>query len=282
MVFRLRQQSEEISAQVEKLVLKAERIADQVVHGAHARKKSGSGEAFWQFREYTQDDDVRHIDWRQSAKTDRIFIKQKEEEKAQKALFWSCGAESMRYCLNDGGMEKIEAGRVFSLALGLLAVRGGDQVGDFDTGRTGHSEAAVRRLAHDLLRDNAATLPNVTSALPRHAHVFLCGDFLAPLENIAERFERIGARTRQGIVVQILDPAEIEFPFAGRVEFREHDADDTVQIDHAVSVRDEYIKRFKAHCEGLRALCETLGWQYVLHRTDEDLVKTVQTIVRAL
>ena len=282
MVFRLRQKSEEISAQVEELVLKAERIADQVVHGAHARKKSGSGEAFWQFREYTQDDDVRHIDWRQSAKTDRIFIKQKEEENAQKALFWSCGAESMAYASDDEAMEKGEAARILSLVLGLLAVRGGDQVGDFESGKTGHSQAAVTRLAHDLLRDNDTALPNVTSALPRHAHVFLCGDFLAPLEKIAERFERIGARTRQGIVVQILDPAEIEFPFSGRIEFREHDADETIQIDHAASVREAYLSRFEAHCERVRTLCEKLGWSYILHRTDEDLVQTVRSIVGAL
>jgi len=278
MGFRLRQKSEGIAAQIDALILKAERIADQVVYGGHARRKSGSGETFWQFREYTQDDDARHIDWRQSAKSDRIFIKQKEEEKAQKALFWSCGAESMRY-QRDGTMDKAEAAQTLALALGVLTVRGGDQVGEFERGRAGHSETALHQLAESLVREREATLPEVTSALPRNAHVFLCGDFLAPLDEIEAVFERIEAKTRKGVVVQVLDPVEIEFPFSGRVEFQDLAVDETVQIDHAVSVRDVYMERFEAHCRGLKTLCARLGWHYLLHRTDKPLVDSVRDIV---
>ena len=279
MVLSLRQKSEDLASQIESLTLKAQTIANHVLHGAHPRRKSGSGETFWQFREYTQDDDTRHIDWRQSAKTDRIYIKQKEEDRAQKALFWCNTSPSMRYSSDKNIMEKREAAQILSLALGLLIARGGDPVGSMVDKHTGHSEKSLTRLAHTLLGNNDAALPPTSSPIPAHAHLFLCGDFLNPIEDIAAILETLAEKTRNGCIIQILDPAELSFPFTGRIQFNAPSEHDPLTIDHTASIREDYIARITRHNEALKTLCNRLGWDYHLHRTDQPLEDILRRLV---
>ena len=104
------------------LLLAAERVAAAVHQGTHGRRRGGTGESFWQFRNYTAGDAAQRIDWRQSARSDRLFIREREWEAAQSAYLWADNSGSMRYCSRKHGDTKAERAQLLMLALAGFAV----------------------------------------------------------------------------------------------------------------------------------------------------------------
>ena len=77
------------------LLLEADRISSTVAHGIHGRRRAGPGETFWQFRQYGSLDSATLIDWRRSASSDQLYVREREWEAAHTVLVW------MHYsCLN--------------------------------------------------------------------------------------------------------------------------------------------------------------------------------------
>src|SRR5690606_29053792 len=125
------------------------------------------GEKFWQFREYTPQDRPQDIDWRQSAKTDNVFIRQKERQLPQTALFWASGAESMKF-KTAPNPEKSEAAQVITLALAILMTHAGERVGMIGEHAAGRSEASLEHIGVSLLNNrNTQSLPR---SGPARAH----------------------------------------------------------------------------------------------------------------
>src|SRR5437762_10149876 len=82
---------EQLAATLPPLLVAAQRVASTVAQGVHGRRRVGQGETFWQFRQYAPGDAARSIDWRQSAKTDRMFVRETEWEAAQSVWLWRDG-----------------------------------------------------------------------------------------------------------------------------------------------------------------------------------------------
>ena len=102
-------------------------MASSVQQGIHGRRRAGMGESFWQFRRYAPGDAAARIDWRQSARTDKLFIREREWEAAQNVYLWADSSGSMRYGSNKNLPTKTERAHVLMLALASLLVRGGEQ-----------------------------------------------------------------------------------------------------------------------------------------------------------
>ncbi len=104
--------------------------------------------------------------------------------------------------------------------------------------------------------------------LPRHARVVLFGDFLSPLEEIQAAVGRLAAIPVSGHLLQVLDPAEADLPYTGRIRFRGLEREGDTLIPRVEGVRDEYGRRMKAQQEGLAAICAAAGFGFAIHRTD--------------
>ena len=89
--------AEELGAALPPLLVAADRVASTVSQGVHGRRRVGQGETFWQFRRYEPGDSTLRIDWRQSAKSQRVYIRQTEWEAAQSVWLWRDASASMRY-----------------------------------------------------------------------------------------------------------------------------------------------------------------------------------------
>ncbi|MFC7551412.1 DUF58 domain-containing protein [Pseudoroseomonas wenyumeiae] len=89
--------AEALGARLPPLVVAAERVAATVMQGVHGRRRAGQGDAFWQFRPYTPGDALNRLDWRQSAKSDRLFVRETEWEAAQSVALWRDAGETMRW-----------------------------------------------------------------------------------------------------------------------------------------------------------------------------------------
>ena len=115
--------------------------------------------------------------------------------------------------------------------------------------------------------DNDAGVPPDVM-LPRHARVVLFGDFLAPLAEIQATVGRLAAIPVTGYLFQILDPAEADLPYSGRIRFRGLEREADTLIPRVEVVREEYGRRLKAQQDGLAAICSAAGFGFGIHRTD--------------
>ena len=93
----LRARAEQAAASLPPLLVAAERVASTVAQGVHGRRRVGQGETFWQFRQYQPGDAAARIDWRESAKSQRLYVRETEWEAAQSVWLWRDPSSSMDY-----------------------------------------------------------------------------------------------------------------------------------------------------------------------------------------
>ena len=270
----LHHRAEELSAHLPPLLVAAERVAATVSQGVHGRRRIGQGETFWQFRRYEFGDSTQLIDWRQSAKSQPVYVRETEWEAAQSVWLWRDGSPSMSYRSADRLRSKIERADMLLLALASLLIRGGEHVAILGTGMppaTGRG-MLIRLWSMIEAQDKKAetsheSLPAFES-LPRYGRVVLIGDFLSPLDEIREAIGIFANQGVRGHLVQVLDPAEETLPFSGRVRFDGMEDEGDVLIGRVESMRDDYLQAFNRHNQGLESLANSFGWSYAIHHTD--------------
>ena len=270
--------AETLAASLPPLMVRADRLASAVSLGVHGRRKAGIGQSFWQFHHYRSGDSATAIDWRQSARSDHLYVREREAEAAQSVWLWRDGSASMRF--SSGGESKIDRASLLALALGVLLVRGGERVALFGMpDAPANSRAATRRIGFALsaLAPKDDVVPP-DAQLPRHAQFIWFGDFLAPLEQIETAIRRLTRANAGGRLVHIIDPAEEDFPYSGRTRFKSVHGDASRILGRAESVAGDYRARFKAHSEAVAIMARKLGWNYLAHRTD----RSPQTALVAL
>lgn len=268
--------AEQAAAAFPPLLVAAERVAATVAQGIHGRRRTGPGDSFWQFRRYQAGDPAQAIDWRQTAKADRPYVREHEWESAQTVRLWCAGGPGMDWRSAPALPTKRERAVLLVLALASLLLRGGERVGLLlDGDRPTSGRLALHRLAGTLERMGAdgGSWDMPGAGLPRHTAVVLVGDFLEPVEDIAGRLRRLAGHGARGHLVQVLDPAEESLPYSGRIQFTEPArgviaAPAHWLVNRAEDIRGAYAERLLAHREAVRALARSLGWTFALHHTD--------------
>jgi uncharacterized protein (DUF58 family) len=278
----IHKRAEELAAGLPALLVAAQRVATTVSQGVHGRRRVGQGETFWQFRRYEPGDSTLRIDWRQSAKSQRVYLRETEWEAAQSVWLWRDGSSSMGYRSTEKLTTKAQRAELLLMALAVLLVRGGERVSLLGTGRRPTSgRAALARIASILEEGGRAGEPRPEASLPaveplpRYARLVLFGDLLSPLAEVREMVGGFASRGVQGHLVQVLDPAEESLPFEGRVLFDGMEDEGDVLIGRVESVRQPYRAAFEAHVSGLRSLAASIGWSYTVHRTDRPAVSAL-------
>lgn len=271
---RLQQRAEHLASRLPPLLVAAERVAMTVAQGVHGRRRVGTGETFWQFRRYQPTDGADQIDWRQTAKTEHVYVRENEWEASESVWLWRDRSQSMRWHSSPRLPEKAERADLLTLALMALLVRGGELVALLGEGvRPGSGRATLNRLAAVMSQppkegDAAARGLPPDMPLPRYAQVVLMSDFLSPLEEIAATVRRIAARGLKGYLMQVLDPAEETLPFTGRTRFEGLEAEGEMLVPRVEAVRGDYESLLSAHIAGLRDITRQVGWTFLGHRTD--------------
>lgn len=279
-----RGKAEEATSSLPALMVQAERAVLSVFHGDHALRRAGAGEKFWQFREYSAQDRPQDIDWRQSGKTDRVFIRQKERQLPQTALFWCCGHENMNFTSNKNHPTKADSAKILTLALALLMVRGGERVGSLGSSQIGRSETALENLGNRLIEpEDREPLPRLSPARgQKNALLVLAGDFLSHTHEIEMCFDTLAPNAGNACIIQILDPAEIDLPWNGRALFRDPTGAVLEPVPNIGSIREAYKKRMEDHMVKIETITKRNGWNYILHKTDEPIEKTLMDICAVL
>jgi uncharacterized protein (DUF58 family) len=288
-----RQQAERIAGTLPPLLLHAERVAATVSQGVHGRRRVGQGETFWQYRDYQPGDPTPRIDWRRSGKSDRVFVRETEWEAAQSVWFWRDASPSMCWRSHAALPTKRERAELLALSLMVLLIRAGEHVTLLGSGMAPSAgQGTLGRVAMLMARGEGEddeggdagasnSLPPALS-LPRHAQAIFLGDFLSPLDAIARRLETSSKAGVSAHMVQILDPAEEDLPYEGRVKFEGLEGEAGWLLSRVGDVRGAYRRRLAAHAEGLDEMARRTGCRVTRHRTDRSPETALLAIYNAL
>lgn len=270
----LRRDAEKISGTLPPLLIEAERLVSTLAVGVHGRRRAGIGETFWQYRAAQPGDTLSQIDWRRSARSDRLFIREMEWEAAESALLWCDRSRAMEFRSDGVPWTKGERARLLALATAVLLNRGGERFSllgtEAERPRTG--EAQLMRVAA-LLEAMPPAPPDFGAPpgglLPKAGKAVFFSDFMGPRDAIFPALLNAAGQGTGGIMVMILDPVEEEFPFRGRTRFESVARQVRHDTDEAGSLRARYLDRLARRRDELSAVARRANWHLVAHRTDE-------------
>lgn len=249
-------------------LVEARRLANTVIAGWHGRRKRGIGENFWQFRPYVNGESLSRIDWRRSARDDHTYVRDREWEAAHTIWLWADLSPSMMYKSSLGAVSKESRALVIMLALAEILARSGERIGCpgimEPIAARNAAERLATALAHSALADGLPPMDMIRGS----SDIVLIGDFLDPPGAVMERLGPLAKRGLRGHVIEIADPAEELFPYAGRTEFTDPESGQKLTAGRAETLKDDYTRAYQARRAALADHLRHLGWSFVAHRTD--------------
>lgn len=275
-------QAEQLAATRDALRLQAEKVAHSYLRGPHGRRRSGQGERFWQFRPYHAGDMPRDIDWRQSAKRDDVFVREREHEAAQSLWLYRDASASMRFASRKSLPAKVDYAEVIVLALALLAMEAGERAGVMGAAMRAHSHIA----ALPQMQEQFDAAPAIGAGLfppASRAHVLIASDFFMSPDDVDAACAAIAARQGRPVLLQVCDPAEETLAYSGRIRFEDSERpEDSVLIDDVAALRDAYHEKFAAHRETLGEIARRHGGVFIAAATTQTYAATLEHCLRAL
>jgi uncharacterized protein (DUF58 family) len=238
---------------------------------------------FASYREYTPGDDLRRLDWRVFARSDRHYIKQYEEESNVRVTFVMDASASMKY-RGSAALSKFDYASTLVVALSMLLTRQQDPVGLvlFDEAATtvlppNATQAQVAVIAGLLERCTPARrtevgglLRSVTGQLRRRGLLVVVSDLLTDLDAFYDGLNRLRFHGHEVLVMQVLDRDELELPFDGPTIFRDIEGDEELFAE-PWAFRRSYQRAMDEFLEGVRKECGNRGYDHVRFLTDEPL-----------
>lgn len=253
-------------AGVSDLELLARTVVEGMRTGIHRSPKTGSSVEFAQYRPYTQGDDLRFLDWKLFARTDRLHLKQfQEETNLQATLLLDCSG-SMDY--GSGSVTKFRYAVMLCAALSMVLQGQGDSQAFVAYHHEllehlphGSGRRHLRRVLSTLAQQKPAERTDAPKALrylgdvlrPR-GMIILISDLLHPLDEMLEHLRSLRARRHDVMVLQISDPTEQDFTFDGAVTLVDAE-DGREQFVVPDAVREAYLENRRNHFDAVRAAC---------------------------
>ena len=281
----LRREAESLAANYPALLAEAERVAAIVAQGIHGRRRAGQGETFWQYRDYSSSDSAHEIDWRRSARSDHLYVRENEWEAANTIWMWRDGSPGMDWASHKSLPTKKDRASILMMALSSLLMRAGERCAVLGLSERPHTgRFGIERISYkfSIAQGKMSDLENDFAA---HSRLVLASDFLAPHQKWRDILSKMRARPAKGVLLHIVDPAERNFPFKGRIQLLDPEnkiAKLPFLLGRAEKLRNEYIKKFAAHEASLADTVRRLGWNLITHTTDQPASKALNALYQAL
>jgi uncharacterized protein (DUF58 family) len=270
-------------ASLEGLDLQARLLVEGYVAGMHPSPYHGFSVEFAEHREYVPGDDVRHVDWKVWSKTDKLYLKQYEEETNLLLYLLLDTSESMAYASGDN-VSKFKYAQLVVAALAYLVLQQQDSVGLalFDdavrrylkpAGQPSHLKELIHLLDVTPAREKSdlgAVLHDLSERFKKRGVIAIFSDLFDDVSKVLSRLKHFRHRRHEVIVFHVLDPAEIEFPFRDPTLFKGMEGLPDVMAD-PYALRKAYREEVVEFLEGIKKGCRLIDIDYVPLRTDEGL-----------
>ncbi len=262
-----------ILARIRDLNLLSRTIAEGRFYGLHHSQQKGAGMEFSQYRQYEQGDDLRQIDWKLFARSDRIYVRQAERESQLNIWFVLDTSASMAEpSLEIESWSRIQAARVLTAAMAHMAINQGDAIGLFGFNDTDPTVIPCHRgrrqldqVLHRLQQLEPAgrwpgeqQLDLFWQQLSAPGIVVFVSDFLEQDSEIRSLVRKVSRTGKDVLALQLLCRHELDFPWSGSVEFHDRESGDVVRVN-AGDARSRYREQMRRTLEGTREEMNRLG-----------------------
>ncbi|MCS6970890.1 MAG: DUF58 domain-containing protein [Planctomycetota bacterium] len=268
-------------ARIHRLEIVARIIVEGLMAGAHRSPFTGSSIDFADHRPYVPGDDLRHLDWKVLARSDRLVLKRYEAETDLACVLAVDGSASMGYGGARAGISKYRYAAQLAAALAWLVLQQQDRVGltlwseravqEVPARFQGQLERLCRALeAHEPSGRTDAAKGWERLAAPATARglIIVLSDFLGDLEQFAHACDRLQARGHDLALVWILDPDECDLALPGSCRFQGLEGEgELIAVPRALA--EAYRQEVERHRHALLALCRRRGAACIACRSDE-------------
>ncbi|MAT80108.1 MAG: hypothetical protein CMJ29_01715 [Phycisphaerae bacterium] len=296
----------ETLSQLSPFELRARMIVEGVRSGLHRSPHQGMAVEFNQHRGYVPGDDLRHLDWKVYGRSDRLTIKQYQQETNLDVILLVDASASMRFgslpikkgwgeteaSRATGSWTKFDHAVATSVALSWLSLQQSDRVGlvVFGDGIKGmvqrsSGQGQWRRIVSALNTrpvDDGTNLTKTTDQvlgrISNRAVFILVSDLLTDPEEIQSSLARFRHQRQDVLCLQVLDHREIAFDFQGPEQFHGLEIDHRVKVDPR-SIRDAYLKAFNRHIDEISSICTQFGYDHLLMNTHDSVGPAVARLL---
>lgn len=276
---------------IKSLEMRARVVVEGFWSGLHRSPYHGFSVEFTEYRAYSPGDDLRYLDWKLLARSDRMYIKKFEDETNLRCFLLADGSKSMSF--GSLGYTKAQYANTLAATLAYFLNQQGDAVGlmtfderirDYVPAR--HRHGHLRQLMHTLEKpaggeatDLAGPLKRIAELARRRGLMVLLSDMLAPIETLQENLALLAAAGHEVVLFQLLDPAELNFDFDKSAQFIDLETGRDIYIDPDVA-RKDYVTRLNAHNEAVELACQKNGIAYHRLLTNRPLELTLFDFMR--
>lgn len=263
------------------LKLRARQVVEGVLAGLHRSPHKGSSVEFAEYKEYSPGDEIRHIDWKAFAKSDKYYVKQYEEETNLRAYLVMDTSGSMRF--DSHGISKLDYARTLTASLAYLLLRQGDAAGLllFDekpgvylppSGRSRHLDDLITLLKEIPTSGEQGTsleqaLGTVAERVRRRSVIVLISDMLDGSDQVQHLLKVLRSRRMDVVLFHLIDPDELTLPYEGLTMFEGLEQDGSLLVDPD-DIRDAYQAMFQEHLDSIEQTCRETAIDY--HRVVTD------------
>ena len=269
-----------VLARIKDLELLARSVVDGFINGLHRAPYFGASIDFAEHRGYVPGDDIRRVDWRLYARTDKYFVKQYEADTNANFSVLLDMSKSMSFA--SGEVSKLDYGKFVAACLAYLSHRQRDRVGivTFDQEVQAFVPSSAKHfnvLLHTLDQAKAerpgrllTMLTQIAEHFKRRSIVALISDLYENPEELLDALKPYSFLGNDLVVFHVLDPAEIDFPYRDSSRFQDLESGEEMPVVPDVFA-DQYRKMIRDHIESLRSKCSDSRIDYVLLNTSKPL-----------
>lgn len=276
----------EALSRLHSMELRARTMVEGHFSGQHRSHFKGASVEFADHRDYSRGDELRHLDWKLLGRTDRYFIKQYDAETNMNVVLVTDVSGSMDY--GSGPVTKLQYATYLAAGLAYLTSRQGDAPGlalvderlrealpprtrPAHLGRLMQVLEGVRAGGETAL---AAALAETAATFTRRGIIVIISDLLDEAERLLRALVYFRHRGHDVIVLQVLDPREVDFRFRGPVVFEELERGERL-LTEADDIRRAYRREFDHWRGSLEDGCRHAGIDYAWLTTDQPFYRAL-------
>ena len=274
-------------AKISSLELRARAVVEGLMSGSHRSPYQGVSVEFAQHRPYTAGDDIRHVDWKVLAKSDKVYLKQYQQETNQQLILVVDASESMGFgsIKTDGGAwTKYDHATSIAASLAYLATHQADSVGlaIFDQQLSRYFKPSSNPTQWKLVATELQQVPRwnktgigrvldqIAEKVTHRSVIVLLSDCFDDLDTIKKGLRHLRYRKHEVVILQTLDVQEIDFPFEDVTLFKGLEEAGQL-ITEPRALRDGYLEQFRLHTDALKKICRGLNIDHATFNTAEPL-----------
>lgn len=257
------------AARVSKLQLTARQVVEGVITGLHKSPHRGFSVEFSEHREYVAGDELRHLDWRAFARSDRYYIKLYEQETNLRATIVLDTSASMRFANKIDYAKHLAACLAYLLAMqqdlaGLVAADETVRIELPPASSPAHLDRVFKAL--ESIEPGKTTnliqhLHSLAERLPRRSLVILLSDLWVDEHELVQALQHLRYRKHQAMVLHLLDKQELELPWSRQITLEDLETEEKLQVDPR-ELRESYRTQIEQYLASVRRGCNDCDAEY--------------------